>query len=227
MKKANIRQAILDAIDQTDPTLMRYEAQMMKWSKYIEKEIGSVNGYPRAAKLYEVTGSTIILPDDCLQVLRVVAGDYEDDINVYYRTWNDALIQTTTQTEYLDGVDIDWIWKPVDARYINEMFWEQVGNQLNLISTFTEQEITIIYNHLETNDQGYYLVNDSHLDAITKYIIYMFSKKSMWNNFKSAKMLRAGAMEFSRELKRDYHASIRNARAADGKETPFETEQYK
>ncbi len=226
MKKVNIRQSFIDAIDQTDPTLMRFEAQMFKWSKYIEKNIGSVNGYPRAGKKYTVTGSTIVLPDECLQVLRVVPGNYEDDINIYYRTINDVLIQTTTQTDYLDGADIDYLWKPLEGSYVKSLFWEQIGNELNLVSTFTAQEITLIYNKLEKNDEGYYIVNDSHIDAITKYLIYMFAKKSIWTNFKSAKMLRAGAMEYVNELHRDYSVAVRNARAEDGKETPFETEQY-
>lgn len=226
MKKVNIRQAFVDAVDQTDPTLMRFETQMFKWAKYIEKEIGSINGYPRAAKMYEVTGSIIELPDNCLEVLRVVAGDYEDDINVYYRDINQVLIQTTTQTDYIDGIDVDFIWKPLNATYVSEMFWEQIGNELNLVSDFTEQEITVIYNHLEKNDQGYYIVNDSHIDAITKYIVYMFGKKNLWNTFRSAKMLRTGAIEFVQDLKNDYNAAIRNSRAKDGAETPFETEQY-
>ena len=54
----------------------------------------------------------------------------------------------------------------------------------------------------------------------------MFGKKNLWNNFKSAKMIRAGALEFVRELKRDYNTAVRNSRAEDGAETPFETEQY-
>lgn len=226
MKKANIRQAIIDAIDQTDPSLIRFEGQMMKWSRYIEKEIGSKNGYPRAAKLYEVTGSIIDLPDDCLHVLRIVVGDYEDDINAYYKVWNDLLIQTTTQTDYLGGESIDYVWVPANTMYVNAMFWEQIGNQINLISEFTAQEITVIYNHLEKNNEGYYVVNESHLDAITKYIIYMFAKKNLWNTFKSAKMIRTGSLEYTRELKVDYNSAVRNARAEDGKETPFETEQY-
>lgn len=226
MKKVNIRQAFTDAVDQTDPGLMRFEAQMFKWAKYIEKEIGSINGYPRAGKKYTVTGSTVVLPDNCLQVLRVVPGDYEDDINVYYRTINDVLIQTSVQQDYLDGIDREYIWKPLAGEYVSELFWEQIGNELNLVSTFNGQEITLIYNYLEKNEQGYYVVNDSHIDAITKYIVYMFGKKNLWNNFKSARMIRAGAMQFVEGLKRDYSAAVRNSRAEDGAETPFETEQY-
>ena len=54
----------------------------------------------------------------------------------------------------------------------------------------------------------------------------MFGKKKNWKTFGGEKMLRAGAMEFVKDLKRDYHSAIRNARAEDGAETPFETEQY-
>lgn len=226
MKKVNIRQGILDAIDQTDPSLMRFEAQMMKWSRWVEKSIGSKNAYPRAGKAYELTGSVIELPDNSLQVLAVLIGDYEEDLNAIYRTVYGTQIQTTTQTDYLDGRDIDYIWQSLNATLVPETFWEQVGNELNLISEYTETTITVIYTHLEKNDQGYYIVNESHIDAISKYIIYMFSKKNLWRIFKSEKLLRASSIELSKEYKRDYHAAVRNARAEDGAETPFETEQY-
>lgn len=226
MKKVNIRQSFIDAVDQTDPSLMRFEGQMMKWATYIEKEIGSINGYPRAGKLYTVTGSTIVLPDNCLQVLRILAGDYEEDLNAYYRSANYNMIQTSTQVGYADGIDIDYVWIPANVTAIPEMFWEQIGNEVNLIATYTNQEVTVLYNHLEKNDQGYYIVNESHLDPITKYIKYNFANKNLWRTFKSEKLLRASSMEFTKDLRREYHVAIRNARAEDARETPFETEQY-
>ena len=128
MKKVSIRQAIVDAIDETDPSANRYEAQMIKWAKYIEREIGSLNAYPRYAKLYEVTGHTIELPDNCLQVLAVIPGDYEDDVNAYYKTIEDSLIQTYETTVGENSTEMEFVLKPLNATFLNKLFWEQVGN---------------------------------------------------------------------------------------------------
>ena len=51
-------------------------------------------------------------------------------------------------------------------------------------------------------------------------------KKYYWKIFKSGTLLRQGHIATVKDLKADYSIAIRNARAEDGKETPFEKEQY-
>ena len=69
MKRVPIRQALINAVEQSEEQLGRYMNQMLKWAKYIEKEIGSLNGYPVKSKAIIVSGSIVDLPDDCYEVI--------------------------------------------------------------------------------------------------------------------------------------------------------------
>ena len=64
MKRISLRQAIIDAVEETDANLARYPNQSLKWAKYIEREIGSLLGYKIKSKLITLTGYYLDLPDD-------------------------------------------------------------------------------------------------------------------------------------------------------------------
>ena len=84
MKKKSIIQPILDAIDETDGSIARHMNQLIKWAKYIEKEIGSLNGYAFKSELFTVIGSSIILPSDCYRVHKLFLGDFTETANLRY-----------------------------------------------------------------------------------------------------------------------------------------------
>lgn len=221
MKRVSIRQAMLDAIDQTDPSLGRYPNKLLKWAKYIEREIGSLNGYKFKSVLYTVTGSIITLPDDCYRVKCILRGDWVDIANAHYR-------DISTLPIVIDEVsdDLIYAWMPEETTYINPMAWEEIGDTLHLINEYNDTEITLVYQYIETDADGFWMVNKSHLDAIMKYLIYNIAKIERWKVFKSEKMLRSGHQIMVKDLERDYNIAIRHARAEDGHETEFERQQY-
>lgn len=220
MKKVPIRQAILDTIDQTDEFVGRYPNQLLKWAKYIEKEIGSLNGYPFKSKAFTVTGTILDLPDDCYRVIAILRGNYEDETNAHYRELGN--------TPYvIDEVsdEITYVWAPQSATYVQHQLWEEIGDQLQLVREFNGEELTLVYQYIETDENGFWLVNESHLDAITKFLIYKVAFKHRWMVFKSEKLLRSGHQIMVKDLERDYNIAIRHARAEDGKESEFERAQ--
>lgn len=220
MKKVPIRQAILDAIDQSDEQIGRYPNQLLKWGKYIEKEIGSLNGYPFKSKMFTVTGTMLDLPDDCYRVVCVLRGDWEEETNAHYLNIADIPIMVDEITE-----DISYVWMPLGSTYIQSQFWEEIGDQLQLINEFDADDLTLIYQYIPTDENGFWLVNESHLDAITKFLLYKIACKYRWRVFKSEKLLRSGHMVMVKELERDYNIAVRHARAEDGKESEFERVQ--
>lgn len=227
MKRLSIRQAIINAVEQTDENLSRYPNQMLKWAKYIEKEIGSYLGYKIKAVTTTLTGCYLDLPADCYRVLGVVPGDWEDECNIQYRDITDALIQedTIAGADVYDR-DLTKLWIPMETSWIKSLFWEEIGDRLHMIQEYESQEMTLVYFYIETDQKGYWIVNESHINAIAKYIVYMYSKKYYWKIFKSGILLRQGHIATTKDLERDYNIAVRNARAEDGKESPFETEQY-
>lgn len=227
MKRLSIRQAIINAAEETDANLTRYPVQAMKWAKYIEREIGSDLGYKVKSKTITLTGSYIDLPNDCYQVMMVIPGNYENEVNMQYRTMVDVIVQedTIAGADVYDR-DLTKLWIPANVTLVNELFWEEIADQLHMIADYEDQDMTLIYKYIETDDKGYWIVNESHIDAITKFVIYKYAMKFRWSLLKSDKMLRQGHLLMVEDLKRDYNQAVRHARAEDGKESPFETEQY-
>lgn len=221
MKKVSIRQAMIDAIGDTDDQTGRYPNQLLKWAKYIEKEIGSRLGYPVQNTLHNITGCFLDLPDNCYRVLGVIPGNFVNQLNIQYRDLRNPLVTIDKVTD-----EISYIWKPENTTWANPLFWEEIGDQLHLINQYNGQEVTLVSQYIPTDDKGFWLVNESHIDAIKKYMIYMMAYKFRWKIFKSDKLLRSGHVETLNELKRDYSIAVRSARAEDGKESEFERSQY-
>jgi len=218
MKKIKLRQAIIDAIDETDENLLKYEAQCIKWGKYIERKIKSINNHKRFAKLFTVTGSVIELPEECFLVMDAYYGNYENDLTIYYNTIENSLLPNSD--ERADSDD-EYIWLPMNDAQVKRPIWEQIGNELQFTSKFNSQEITVLYTSYEYDNENDIIINESHLEAIKKYIIYQFAKKYRWNVFKSEKLLRSSHFEMVNQLEREYNQEVRNARAEDRDESPY------
>ena len=122
--------------------------------------------------------------------------------------------------------DYSWLWRPAETMYVNPYLWEEIADELNLLYEFSGTDITLIYQYIETDENGFWIINENHADAITKFIKFKSAGKYNWRQFKSDKLLRQGHLAFVRELERDYNIAVRHARAEDGKETPFQTAQY-
>jgi len=221
MKKVSIRQAILDAIGDTDEQMGRYPNQLLKWAKYIEKEIGSALGYPVKNEMQVITGCYLDLPADCYRVIGVIPGDWEDQLNIQYRDLKSPLYNIDEVSD-----EISYVWFPENTTWVNPTFWEEIGDQLHLIKEYEDQEMTLCYQYIPTDEKGFWMVNESHIDAIKKYLIYMMAYKFRWKIFKSDKLLRPGHIETLKDYKRDYSIAVRSARAEDGKESEFERVQY-
>ena len=224
MAKKSIKHAIVNAIDETDSSFGRYENQMIKWAQYIEKAIGSKDGYKRTAKAYTIEGSEIEKPEGCVQVLRVLYGNHEDKINSYYQSTQRLLVTRTEET--LDGIEIIMGWSEAENYIMSELIWDEYDDKISFLNNMRDREITVFYSKIDVDDEGYWIVQESHIKAISDYIIFMFAKKNLWRTLRSDKMIRQTEMVNLDRLKDRYEKSIRNARAEDQSETPFEKEQY-
>lgn len=217
MKRLSIRQAILDLIDETDESVGRYPNKLLKWAKYIEKSIGSARGYKSKTLLVTVTGSVIILPSDCYRVLKLYLGDHTAESNLMYK---DSSLTTLQIDEVTDENEIYWISE--DTTCLDHVFWEEVGDEIHLTSEYDGTELTMLYQYNETDANGDWLVNESHIDAIKKYLMYQLAKIERWKQFKSEKLLRSSHQLMVKDLERDYNIAIRNARALDGEMSEYE-----
>jgi len=226
MKKISIIQPIIDAIDETDGSANKHMNQMIKWARYIEKEIGTKTGYPYKASFVTLTGAMIDQPDDCYKVHNILLGNYTDRLNLKYLTSSHKIISVDNRYDNInDQLDLEYVWQELNSWPVNKTLWEEVGDKISMADEYFNQQMTIIYQWIETDEKGYWKINDSHSEAIKRYIIYMLAKKYMFKNFKSSKMTRNGDMAFVTDLKGDYNIAIRNARAKDNAESPIDTRE--
>jgi hypothetical protein len=194
--------------------------QLIKWSKYCEKAIGSRNGYPMKASLMTVAGSSITTPDDCYNVYALFLGDFTGELNLRYQELGSVRIHVENVSDYFG---LEYVWQDLSYSPINKLLWEEIGDKLSLTDEYDQQDLTILYQYIETDQKGYWLINDSHIEAIKRYLIYMIAKKYMFKNFKSSKMTRNTDIIMLKDYYRDYNIEIRNARAEDQKESIIDT----
>lgn len=221
MKKYSIRQAVLDAIDETDDSIARHMNTLLKWAKYCEKAIGSLNGYPVKTGLATVLDHCIVLPQDCYKVLQLIHGDYSDDISIRYADMRSTVV---TVEDLADENDLEYVWQ--DLAYptsVSKVLWEEIGGELMLADGYEGEAMTLIYCFIQMDPKGYWLVNESHLDAIKKYLIYQISKKYLYKAYRSSKLTRVVDMQVVETYRRDYSVAIRNARALDNAENPIDS----
>ena len=217
MKKVSIRQAILDLIDETDDQAGRYPNKLLKWAKYIEKSIGSARGYKTKAVLIDVTGSIIILPSDCYKAITLFIGDHTSDVALEYQGLNVTALEIDKRTD-----EIELYWTSEDTNFVSHALWEEVGDEIHLTRDYTGSQMTLLYQYNEIDINGDWLVNESHIEAIKKYMMYQLAKIERWKYFKSEKLLRNSHQLMVKDLERDYNIAIRNARALDGEMSEYE-----
>ena len=219
MKRLNIMQPILDAIDETEESMSRHMNQLIKWAKYCEKSIGSYRGYKFKTAVITVSGSTVVLPADCYHPVALFLGDLSSIVNLRYLDETSAKIHVENIS---DIDDIEYVWSELSYPNTTKLVWEEIGSILSLVDGYDSQKVTLIYQYIETDIQGYWLINESHSDAVKKYVIYMIAKKYMFKNFKSSKLTRNADIMMVNEYKRDYNIAIRNARALDNEHSPLD-----
>jgi hypothetical protein len=103
------------------------------------------------------------------------------------------------------------------------MLWEEVGNELSIVDQFDGEFVTLVYQYIQVDAKGYWLVNETHLEAIKRYLIYQIARKFMFNSFMSSKMTRAVDAQIVTGYKNEYSQAIRNSRALDNAENPVDT----
>lgn len=221
MKKVDIRTAIYDAIDETDESMEKYMIQLLKWAMYIEREIGTFYGYPIKSEKQTISGCEYTLPSDCYRPLVILPGDYTDECNAYYKSKSPFVLKEDIRED-----ESTLIWVPMHSSVVYPRYWTMTGNKLHLIQKYDEQVLTLLYQYIETTADGFWIVNESHVDAITKFLKYKMSMKFNWKLMKSSKLLRQGHLQMSDDLKDDYNSAVRHARALDEPESPYDS-QYK
>ena len=223
MKKISVNQAIIDAIELSEPGMGRHMNFLIKKAKYIEKAIGSNLAHPVKALNVHADECSIDIPDNCFSVMSVLLGSYADQCNAAFLSHGTILM-----VEYDEDIDPPetYTWIPAEFPYVRRMLWREEGGSINLVDQYKDKDITIIFQEIETDSNGMWLVSESHIDAITKFLIFSYAKKYQFKAMMSDKMVRNNYLQQVASYERDYSIAVRSARADDAREFPYRTEGY-
>jgi hypothetical protein len=223
MKKVSVNQAIIDAIELSEPGMGRHMNFLIKKAKYIEKAIGSNLAHPVKALNAHAHGCKVDVPDDCFAIMSILIGSHADECNASFLSHDTVLM-----VEYDEDIDPPEVftWIPAQFPFIRRMLWREEGDYLNLVDQYQDQDITIVFQKIETDPDGMWLVSESHIDAITKFLIHQYAKKYQFKAMMSDKMVRNNYLQQLASYERDYSIAVRSARSDDARDFPYRIEGY-
>lgn len=223
MKKVSVKQAIVDAIEMSEPGMGRHMNFLIKRSKYIEKKIGSNLAHPVKALSVHVSGCQVGIPNNCYAIICVLRGNYEERCNAEFMSHGNTLM-----VEYDEDIDPPetFTWIPLELPYIRRTLWREYGDSIHMVDEFDDEDVTIIYQEIQTDPDGSWIVSESHIDAITKFLIHQYAKKFQFKAMMSDKMVRNNYLQILAGYERDYSIAVRNARSEDARDFPYRTEGY-
>jgi hypothetical protein len=226
MKRSSIKQAIVNLVEETDSSVTRNIPLLIKWATRLESRIGTLKGYKLKCSMAEAIQGTIKLPDDCIELHKIYAGDHTEDIINFYRDmfYKDLPADDPYPFDAYD--ESDMVWSTLQTVSFMPIIWDDWGDEVHLMNDYTGEEFTLWYSSIELDQEGYPIVNESHIEAIKMYLKFKLAERKLWHKFSSDKMIRQNELGYIGDLRSSYRREVRNARAEDNTETEYERNQY-
>jgi len=216
-RRVSILQSITDFSERTADPAAKDVLTLLRLAKKVEREIKTFKSKKLKAIKTIVDGSTVALPEDAYNILKIYPGDLTDDIANYWA--NVSSVGINYETIY----DLDYIWQSMDStQWVDSKLFDIINEEIVFPSSFNSQEMTIFYNCWELDDLGYILVNESHVEAISAYFKLFFIERANYQSFRSQKMTRGNDLGYEDRMKRNYNIARAKAKSDDLELTPVD-----
>lgn len=210
MKRITISKSITDFAEDNDFPLSDI-ATLMKWAINCEKKMSKYGHYFKC-ELHTITESYISLPDSVVDVHKIFFGDVTDEFERVFS--NSNTIRMTEET--VSG--IEYAWSSLNGVQLNELLWEWANGNINFTTNYDGEEVTVFFTELEKNDEGFIIVNESHIEAIQAYLKFKIAEREEFKR-NMGRAADGNFMRYTRELKLEYARKLRDAAAQDTRES--------
>lgn len=215
-KLVSIKNAVYDAMGRVGIDHDKLIPLFTRWATLAEKEIGSMQQYVTKREVLNITHCTACLPEDAIYIELAVMGDHGCDctdlMNLAYGYINNSGVVTETPSFLIVDVSNDGVNS--GARCTGFINYIIQNNKLVFANDYDGQKITIQYLATVTDCDGFSLIGQNHVLAITEYIIWMYYfRKTSMNSLEYGKMNMAKA---------EWERLCLHARATDGQITDNE-----
>jgi len=220
IKRVSVLQAITDFAQNTDDPAAKDVLLLLKLAKRVERKINTFKGHKLKAITVTVDGSTVDIPDDAYNVLKIYPGDLTGNIANY---WADLY---TIGISYETVYETDFIWSSLDKyQWVDSKLFDLINEEIVFPTSFNDQTFTIFYNTVELDSMGYMIVNESHIQAISTYFKQFFVERINYKSFRKARMLRGNDLEYQRQVKRDHFVAMASAKSEDLSISPMDQKE--
>jgi hypothetical protein len=227
-KLINVHSIVAELIFRTgDESIDKMKPQIARWIKDCLLQIDSKKQVKRKYIYIPLECcNKVTLPVEWSNILCVLLGDQTDRLNACQTPLFDGMIQNATISINSGGLnpitnDYVYIWSTGDNIIVQPLHWEiQYDDIVFPYNTIQEEGITVIYEGLETDEEGLPLVFENHKKACVEYVLYYLLGREQFRMLRTQKDIKNGLRFVRKEQKDNYINAIRMARADDAKSTP-------
>ena len=191
---------------------------LIRWATEADRKIGSYYDYERKVEVLKVTDCKVEVPLGAVHVIAIIMGDNGCDCDLFFKN-NYSMTKTTltlSETEVFYWTD--------GSIFPSDVNWEIQNNNIIFESNFDGQYVTVFYLSYCLDKDGFVLVNENNIEAISLYLKLKLSELERWREMKSKKY--TGFLNtIINDLRTQTRMAIMQARAESGKPTPSQQER--
>lgn len=166
---------IINAIDMMGLDHDKDKPVLMTWALEAEKQIGSRFQYERKRAVLTISGCAACLPDDAACLERALMGDHGCDceslFNSCFGSGNVFVNQANGDLSGFLIVDISAGTEGEQVPY-GLVAYEIQDNKILFNSNYDGQSVTIQYLGVKSDCDGFPMISENHVRAITLYLQY-------------------------------------------------------
>jgi hypothetical protein len=218
-KLISIKNPIVDAMDQLGIDYIQDIPVFTRWAVLAEKNIGSYFQFELKRKVIDIVGCTACLPEDAAFLQMAILGDLGDDCANLFTTacsqvaLSSATLNASAETTTFLIVDMGTGY----TSYIGSIPHVVQNNKVILNQNLDGQSLTVQYLGYKCDEEGFLMVGENHIQAITWFIIWRY-----YFRMKRKNSLDYGQMN---KAEQEWHRECANSRARDGAPTDSEQQE--
>ncbi len=206
-KKVSIRNAVFDALDNMGMQDHKMVPVLTRWATLADIKIKSAYAYEPKIHVLTAKGCSMELPCQVVIFGGMIYGDHGCDCGALFDSVYGQLGITKVNP---DGSGNFLVVDTASGTRLTKLGGQIIDNTIWFNRDVDGQVFTIRTQDYFVDDDGFVMVNENHVDAISTYLEFRLAKRSRWNK-KLGNISESGI----RDLKNDWHLACADARADD------------
>lgn len=184
-KLVSTKNVVLNILDGLALDHDKYRPMFTNWILWGERQIGSPYSYVKKHKVLTIKDCYAELPNDAMFLQVAIMGDLGDccqdifDNTCYGLTQANLTNQTYLSTGGFLVVDLGSANTTDNSLAYGFVQYLIQNNKIVFMNNYDGQKVTIQYLGLETDCDGFPLINENHIEALEEYCMFKFKRRKV------------------------------------------------